>query len=280
MAFQDHYLWIVGSHSIKRKRIKRDSSTDEDQIEKLAKLDDEGNRYLLARIPLVTNPLTNEPELHTSVPDPSNSARTLTAAQLRGNARGNRLMDALKCDRHLDDFLSIPGKDNGFDVEGLAVTGERIFLGLRGPVLRGWAVVLELEVGEDEGDLKLKKIGPDGRRYRKHFLELDGLGVRELCVDGDDLLILAGPTMDLDGPVTVVRWRNGVERSSESVTWRGDNLVSQPVPYKQDTDHAEGMTLFESGGRARELLIVYDAPHDDRKQAGDTAVMTDVFKLP
>ena len=31
----------------------------------------------------------------------------------------------------------IPSNDNGFDVEGLAVSGNRVFLGLRGPVLAG-----------------------------------------------------------------------------------------------------------------------------------------------
>ncbi|MNG03413.1 hypothetical protein D3C84_864920 [compost metagenome] len=36
-------------------------------------------------------------------------------------------------------------------------------------------------------------------RYRKHFFALNGLGFRDLCTSGDDLLILAGPTMDLDG---------------------------------------------------------------------------------
>jgi hypothetical protein len=63
-------------------------------------------------------------------------------------------------------------------VEGLTVAGERLFLGLRGPVLRGWAVVLEVEPAEtgDPSLLKLKKIGPDGRRYRKHFLDLAGWG--------------------------------------------------------------------------------------------------------
>ena len=47
--------------------------------------------------------------------------------------------------------------------------------------------------------LRLREIGSHGLPYRKHLLELGGLGIRDLCVDGDDLLILAGPTMDLDG---------------------------------------------------------------------------------
>ncbi|WP_457090403.1 DUF3616 domain-containing protein [Microvirga sp. P5_D2] len=45
--------------------------------------------------------------------------------------------------RHNRPFLSIPSKENGFDVEGLAVREGRISPGLRGPVLRGHAVVLD-----------------------------------------------------------------------------------------------------------------------------------------
>jgi L-seryl-tRNA(Ser) seleniumtransferase len=41
--------------------------------------------------------------------------------------------------------VHIPGKDNGLDVEGLASVGDRLLVGLRGPVLRGWAIVLEIE---------------------------------------------------------------------------------------------------------------------------------------
>jgi hypothetical protein len=79
-----------------------------------------------------------------------------------------------------------------------------MFLGLRGPVLRGWALLLELQVKETRrGRLKLRKAGPDGARYVKHFLDLAGLGMRELAFDGDALLILAAPTMDLDGPVVL-----------------------------------------------------------------------------
>lgn len=53
--------------------------------------------------------------------------------------------------------------------------------------------------------LRLRRF-EDRLPYRKHVLDLDGLGVRDLCPSGDDLLVLAGPTMDLDGPVRIYRW--------------------------------------------------------------------------
>jgi hypothetical protein len=125
-------------------------------------------------------------------------------------------------------------------------------------VLRGWAVVLELRpyVDEDEPDrLRLAELD-DGRRYRKHVLDLSGLGVRDLCPSGDDLLVLAGPTMDLDGPVHVVRWHGAMSVEAPTVV-RGDALTREvDLPYGEGTDHAEGIGLLDDG----RLLVVYDSP--------------------
>lgn len=185
-----------------------------------------------------------------------------------------------KPDRHLSPWLALPGKDNGFDIEGLAVAGEKVFLGLRGPVLRGWAVVLELHL-EDDGDsgLKLKKIGPNGRAYRKHFLGLGGLGVRDLCADGQDMLVLAGPPLTHDGPVRVFRWPEGVAKNQETVVW-ADELEKRAltIPHGVGVDRAEGMTLVP-GGNPPSILVVYDAPAAERK-VGDRTVRADIFGLP
>src|SRR3546814_4598583 len=122
--------------------------------------------------------------------------------------------------------MEVPSKENGFDVEGLAVRGSRVFLGLRGPVLRGWATVVELDLKTPKpGRLKLRRIGADGESYRKHFLDLDGLGIRELVFDGDDLLVLAGPTMDLDGLVVLFRWSGALEAATETVIPQGPELA-------------------------------------------------------
>lgn len=189
---------------------------------------------------------------------------------------------ALQEDEHIRPFLAIPGKDNGFDIDGLTVAGERIFLGLRGPVLRGWAVVLEVAVVEDGSlsTLRLKAIGPNGRPYRKHFLQLGGLGIRDLCVQGSDLLILAGPTMDLDGPVSVFRWQGGSAPDGEVLVPANELQRVLDVPYGEGTDHAEGVTLFApNGGQAHSLLVVYDAAAERRKSERST-VTADVLELP
>ena len=61
-------------------------------------------------------------------------------------------------------------------------------------------------------------------------------------VQGEDLLILAGPTMDLDGPVQVYRLKNGVNLPENVLN---NPEIVQEIPYGNRDDHAEGMTLFE-----------------------------------
>lgn len=259
------YLWLVGSHSIKRKKVKEGESTEKN-FKRLATAEIKGNRFLLARVPL----LETDPD------------RKLKAGQLDGDVKSNALTEAIKQanngkgDPHFASFLTIPGKDNGFDIEGLAISGERIFIGLRGPVLRGWAGILEVSVAEADSRLNLREIGPEGRAYKKHFLDLNGLGVRDICVDEQDLLILAGPTMDLDGPVAVYRWREALESSAEQLISAEDLELLFAVPNGIGVDHAEGMAMVADPKR---LLVVYDSPGTERK-ISDRAVKADVFDLP
>jgi hypothetical protein len=199
LARSGHFLWAVGSHSLRRKQIKARHSEGK-AFKRLATVEGQDNREILVRLPIA-----EVDGLPTPVRELVVAGERHCAASLRGQDGLRRL---LRDDEHLADFLAIPGRDNGFDVEGIAVAGDRVYLGLRGPVLRGWAFALELRpyVDPDEPDRLRLRDFEDGSPYRKHVLDLDGLGVRDLCPDGDDLLVLAGPTMDLDGPVRIYRW--------------------------------------------------------------------------
>lgn len=278
LDYRDNYLWVIGSHSLKRKKPEEGESAEKN-FKRLAKVSSEGNRFLLARIPLVEENGTYNLKQTAVV-----GGRKLVSAQLHGDDRSNDLIDALKQDKHLKNFLDIPGKDNGIDFEGLAAVGKRLFIGLRGPVLRGWAMILEVEPHEDKDDsstLRLREIGPGHCSYRKHLLQLGGLGIRDLCVQGDDLLILAGPTMDLDGPVTIFRWPKGAQSNEESMVFSTSLTTVLDVPYghgkNRGTDHAEGMTLFANGSDGS-VLVVYDSAAPDRKQ-GNNGVAADIFSL-
>jgi hypothetical protein len=271
LARQGHFLWAVGSHSLRRRQIKAKHDGDK-AFRRLTKVTGQANRQLLARIPV-----GDVDGLPTLVPELTVEGVSHRAASF--GAHGTDLRILLADDEHLALFLPLPGKDNGLDVEGIAVAGDRVYLGLRGPVLRGWAVVLELrpDVDPRAPDRLVPAPFEDGRPYRKHVLRLGGLGVRDLCPHGPDLLVLAGPTMDLDGPVRVFRWHGALTAEAPQVV-RDDLLTRElDLPYGAGDDHAEGIGLLGPPGDER-LLVVYDSPSPARL-GSDGRVTADVVPL-
>lgn len=269
LAYHDYYLWFIGSHSWKRKKPKSKHS-DVENIARLTEIETEENRYIIGRIPLVDGNLLR------SCPHPEDSEVTLTAAKLKLTDAGNQLMEVLAVDPHFGNFVktSIPGKDNGFDIEGIAIDRQKIFLGLRGPVLRGWAAILEIELEiDDEDTLKLKPIGTEKNLCKKHFVYLNGLGIRDLHIDEKDFLILAGPTMDLDGPVRVYRWQKGVDMTEQTLS---HPEIMLEIPYGTGDDRAEGIIRFDEYTQKSSLLVIYDAPAAARLE-GDGGVWADIF---
>lgn len=256
LARADGWLWAIGSHSLKRKRIKPGHS-DRKSRKRLATVVREENRHILVRLPLVTGP--------DGLPQVVAADGDRTAAVLGG--RGDSLTDLLADDPHLAPFLSIPSKDNGIDIEGIAAVGDRIYVGLRGPVLRGWAVLIEISPEtdpDDPGRLRLRPLD-SGELYHTHFLDLGGLGIRDLCPDGDDLLILTGPTMSLSGPVRVVRWPNAAKVAAPDIVHADELTVVGNLPHGDGEDHAEGIAVLdETHGDGPTLLVVYDSPAGER----------------
>jgi hypothetical protein len=271
LARDGHFLWAVGSHSLRRKRVK-DGHEGAKALRRLATVEGQANRQVLLRLPV-----QDVDGLPTLVPELQVDGQVQRAAVF--GSKGKNLRDLLADDPRLAPFLAIPGKDNGVDIEGIAVRGDRVYLGLRGPVLRGLAVVLELHPYVDPDDparLRLRELD-DGGRYRTHVLDLGGLGVRDLCPQGDDLLVLAGPTMDLDGPVRIYRWRGAMTVESATVV-RGEALtVAADLPYGVGCDHAEGIGLLGDPADGR-VLVVYDSPSPERLAGG--SVTADVVQLP
>ncbi|GGQ68085.1 DUF3616 domain-containing protein [Couchioplanes azureus] len=270
LARHGSFLWAVGSHSLRRKRIKA-QHTGKKALKRLATVEGQDNRQILVRLPI-----TDVDGLPTPVREAVADGVPQRAAVLAGR---DDLRALLRDDPHLGPFLPIPGKDNGLDIEGIAVHDDRVYLGLRGPVLRGWAFVLELRPYADPHRperLRLRPFG-DGLPYRKHVLDLDGLGVRDLCPAGDDLLVLAGPTMDLDGPVRIYRW-HGACRVELPVVARAEELTRElELTYGEGDDHAEGLAVLGPLEEGR-LLVVYDSPAPSRLADEDT-VLADVVRL-
>jgi Protein of unknown function (DUF3616) len=267
LARSGPWLWAIGSHALVRRRPKPDHD-EAKVVRRLGKLRRDPNRFVIVRLAVQLG-VDRRPE-------PVRVSRDGRRSALVGAPGAETLVDLLRTDPHLAPFLAIPAKDNGFDVEGLAVTGERLYVGLRGPVLRGWAVVLELRPVQDPTDPGRLALGilPEGARYRKHFLDLDGLGVRDMCPDGDDLLVLAGPTMALSGPVRIHRWHGAAVADTGRVVREADLSLETVVTHGEGEDHAEGIALLAPDPldpRAR-LLVVYDSPAPARRPWPDSVL--------
>lgn len=273
MDYANGYLWLTGSHSTKRKKVK--DKSDEKNLDRLATITTDLNRFILARVPVIDGELVKS---YSPV-----EGEKLTAACLQTTGDCNILFEILKEDRHLQPFIqaNIPSKDNGLDIEGLAVSDDKLFLGLRGPVLRGWAIILELELELAEpGILTLKQFAQEGAKYKKHFFELNGLGVRELCIQGKDMIILAGPTMDLEGEMQIFRWQKALKNLDDFIHSydRGDLIPLFDLPFTIGSDHAEGLTLYSYLEDNDSLMVFYDSPDRERIRK-EKQIFVDVFRL-
>jgi hypothetical protein len=270
LARDGHRLWLVGSHSLRRRK-----ATDE------------------------TNPLS----LHNKQ---SRNAHVLGCLRLNEDGEalsGQRLAfdgalghDALTRvladDPRLQPFLAIPSKDNGLDIEGLTARDDRVLVGLRGPVLRGIALVVDLCLAglEDRGSsLTLAS-------HRLRFLQLSGLAVRDLArVPGsDDVLILAGPTMTQTGPCYLYRWHDALKPGAPAAT--GSVTVEEPEPLlwirdgrpgrpgqddKQPpgSDKPEGLEV-QRHDEGLIAWVAYDDPLAFRRKGTGVQTLLDGFVVP
>jgi hypothetical protein len=221
----DGSLWLCGSHC--RVRKKPDS---EDHLN--AMMRDRPSRCLLAKLPL------------------ADGAAEFTAAGALPFKGPGSLRDHLQRNEYLQPFLHLPSKENGLDIEGFAWHGGLIFLGLRGPLLDSFAVVVALKLSKKMA-IKTSSLC---------FLDLGGLGIRDLARDGDDLLVLAGPVSASAGPFRIFRWKP-----------QFTDVIQKPAllfEWPSGDEKPEGICVTEQGGQ-QVLLTVYDSP-DDTRLAGST----------
>lgn len=263
LSASDNWLWVTGSHARTRRKAEKEEGERID-LDRLADLKDTRSRCLLARLPLVETadgwrPVARDGER--------------CAGMLKQNEHGSPLMKALEKDPLIAPFTRIPAKEGGLDVEGLAVTGNRVALGLRGPVVGRHAVLLEFELSvKNSGHLSL------AGKPHKRLLAMEGLGIRDLKRKGDDLIILAGPTTALSGPVALYRWRNWVHEPPQHdhvvCLHRPDRILD--LPFGRGFDHPEGLALWDDD----QILVICDSPAPSRCDADTGTITADVFKLP
>ena len=187
LAFCGGTLWICGSHCNVRFQTKKDRKKEEDgrPYPLRHKFNTRAGRHLLGKVSLTDEGGT-----------PAKRGFHLPFRKSKGS-----LHSILKDNPFLKPFIGLPSKENGLDIEGFTTSdGKSLFLGLRGPRVDRYAVVVELKVPRN-----LKSAKP---KMATHFLELDGLAVRDLAhFDDKEILVLAGPVGDAPGPFELYRWR-------------------------------------------------------------------------
>lgn len=248
-------LWLVGSHCRSRGNL---DSVKPAQLRKRVRrtLDTAPLRTLLGFVPLRDD---GRPVSNSGLALPLGGGKGSLRTAIEGE--GGYLADALKW----------PAKENGLDIEGIAVDDTEILLGLRGPAAGGFAIVMRLSVEIGDKALSLRK--RNGQRYRLSFLQLNGLGIRDLVREGEDVLVLAGPSMDLDAPFALYRWRGAFGHAS-----------SKDEKVKLGTGHLEFLFDFEPAKRLAQagrvhpcerpegiglvdkskLIVVHDRPYEWR----------------
>ncbi len=153
------------------------------------------------------------------------------------------LRSVLRRNPYIKPFIELPSKENGLDIEGVCVSDRQLYLGLRGPVVDSKALAIAFPAAR-AGVLGAGK-------PVTHFLNLGGLGIRDLTQHGDDILVMAGPVSAADGPFRLYHWRPAA-----------GPLVQHPQLLHEWTspgEHPEGMSLLTRAGK-KGVLVVYDAP--------------------
>ncbi|QDU94115.1 hypothetical protein Pla8534_19010 [Lignipirellula cremea] len=218
-------LYIVGSHSRKRLKIKPSDNTQQENHELL-----EGN----VREELRENLF---------------ELRLNAAGEPTSDVETKSLRPRIASDPVLRQFLKIPSKENGVDIEGIAAAhGDELYVGFRGPVLReGYVPILVFDFDKPQ---KAKTV----------YVKLGGRGIRDLVRVSDGFLIIGGPVGGEPVTFEIYHW------DGEDCMAGSDNLSPKDpkslgvIPLPNDQSKAEGIAVVSETDTHYDVLIVFDGP--------------------
>jgi hypothetical protein len=146
---------------------------------------------------------------------------------------------------------------------------------LRGPVLGESAVILEMALRVTEsGHFKARRIEGTSR-VRKHFVDTDGQGIRDMKWDGEDLLLVTGPVLSGNGPAAILRLHGFATRTEEGYVGESGQALVQRLPYRETVDHPEALVRWDG----EDWLVVHDSPAPGRVSDDPPWVEGDVWRL-
>ena len=213
------HLYVIGSHSARRKRLKPEHSLRKNR-ERMLQVQSDVARNRLFRIAF----------------DVDSGAV--------GKVEQIDLSKRLRKDPLLKLFVGIPSKENGIDIEGLAFRDGRLYVGCRGPVLRdNYVPVMTLDFDRP-------------KQYSLRFVRLDGQGIRDMVALAEGVLILSGPVNDAPGPFCLWWWDGndqvpGKDRPTSEAALIGQVSTSGGAK-------AEGLALLAEEPGTAQVLVVYD----------------------
>jgi hypothetical protein len=224
IACEGAIVYVIGSHSYKRKKIKLEQSYEQNR-KALETVSLEPQRDQLFRFNLNTN-------------------SELEQTSLRSILESNKILQL---------FTKIPSKENGIDIEGIAVHQGLLYIGFRGPVLReNWVPVLKCQFAKPITQADLV------------FVNLGGRGIRDITRVNDGFLILAGPVGDGPGSYQVYFWDGEDCIPGSRTSGRiGQSEFLGEIPVDENAK-AEGLALLKESYSDYEVLIVFDGVKNGR----------------
>lgn len=218
IACENNTVYVVGSHSYKREKINSTQSYEQ-----------------------------NRKAIETVLLDPQRDQLFRFNLSTGSKIEQTSLRSIIESNKVLQLFSNIPSKENGVDIEGIAVHNELLYVGFRGPVLRdNWVPILKCRFAKPIAQVDLV------------FVNLDGQGIRDLTRVSDGFLILAGSIGDSPGSYQAYFWDGEDCLPGSRTSGRvGQIKLLGKIPVDENAK-AEGLALQKESDSYYEVLIVFD----------------------
>jgi len=209
IAVDGNFIYVVGSHSFRRNKVRSQKSVKKNRKTfNQGKIKDERSRDWLHRI-----------EVNQQVQPVAKKSISLR--------------DVISNHQALKAFSEIPSKENGVDIEGIAVADGWVYVGFRGPVFRdNYVPVLKFEFDQHEKTAILL------------LVKLEGGGIRDMAKVQDGFLLVSGPVGDAPGPYQVYHW-NGLDMVPGKDRTDTEGYIKKLGNIEVSKGKAEGILALE-----------------------------------
>lgn len=233
VAYADGYFYVIGSHG--RPRHDKD---EKDQAKENARITARlaaSSKLIRLKFDAATGVIAPEP----AVPPSTALTKLIVAEAVLASSKDKSL------------------EDGGVTVEGVAVLGQRLYVGFRGPTIgknNEHAIILSAALGHFfDGKAAVAK---------PHLLPLGpGRGVRDLAAFDKGILILAGPMQDIMGTYSVYWW-DGASNSAKLLKDLPNYLSKKGKQWKP-----EALLPLDRSSEGVRVLLLLDSAEEGKPRA-------------